>query len=148
MNLLLMDSFAGWGTFPRYIGHYGRDLAHGRERNIYHPSRSDAFQDVEPQTIFAGGLEDAVAHVTGRPAAVIGMKDRGLVKEGYRADLVLFDPETILDIATYANPQQPAAGIRTVLVNGEFAEDEGKATGARNGRTVRNRHQNGQYVVS
>ena len=145
---LLTKGSPGWGTFPRYVGHYGRDLAQGRERNIYSPDRSDDFEQVEPQRIFAGGLEEAVAHITSRPAAVIGMKDRGLVKEGYRADLVVFDPDTILDTATYANPKQPAAGIKAVLVNGEFAVDEGKATGVRNGRTVRSRHRNGQYVVT
>lgn len=60
-----------------------------------------------------------------------------MVREGFRADLVLFDPDTILDAATYAKPQQPAAGIRAVLVNGEFAVEESKPTGARNGMTVR-----------
>lgn len=76
------------------------------------------------------------------------MKDRGLVKEGYRADLVVFDPDLILDVATYANPKQPAAGIKAVLVNGEFAVDEGRPTGARNGRTIRSRPQDGQHVVT
>lgn len=137
----------GWGTFPRYVGHYGRDLAQGRARNIYNPDRSDDFEVVEPQKIFAGGLEEVVAHLTSRPAAVIGLKDRGLVKEGFRADLVLFDPDAILDKATYADPKQPAAGIRAVVVNGEFAVDEGKPTGARNGRTIRSRRQSGRFVV-
>lgn len=138
---------AGWGTFARYVGHYGRDLAQGRARNIYNPERSDDFEDVEPQRIFAGGIEEAVAHITSRPAAVIGAKDRGLVKEGYRADLVVFDPDTILDVATYKNPQQPAAGIKAVLVNGEFAVDDGKPTHARDGRTIRSRHRDGQHTV-
>lgn len=129
----------GWGTFPRYIGHYGRDLAKGKSRNIYHPERSDHFDTTEPETIFSGGLEEAVAHITSRPAAVIGLKDRGLIKEGYRADLVLFDPETILDSATYANPKQPAKGIRYVMVNGNFAVEEGVTTGVRSGRTIRSK---------
>lgn len=75
------------------------------------------------------------------------MKDRGLVKEGYRADLVLFDPETISDIATFSNPRQPASGIRTVLVNGKFAVDEGNPTGARSGSTIRSRPEGDRWVV-
>ena len=137
----------GWGTFPRYLGHYGRDLPQGHIRDIYNPNRSDAFEDVEPETIFAGGLEEAVAHVTSRSASVIRVRDRGLIKEGYRADLVCFDPGLIRDVATYSNSKQAASGIRHVLVNGEFALDEGKPTGTRNGRTIRTRRgENGSVV--
>ncbi|KAK0928376.1 hypothetical protein LTS16_002582 [Friedmanniomyces endolithicus] len=133
----------GWGTFPRYLGHYGRDLAEGKSRNIYaakaniEDGPAEEFEVVEPETIFVGGLEEAVNHLTGRPAEVVRMRDRGLVKEEYRADLVLFDAEGIRDRATFVEPKQPAAGIRAVLVNGAFAVDEGKPTGARAGRTVR-----------
>ncbi|CZT21568.1 uncharacterized protein RCC_07431 [Ramularia collo-cygni] len=127
----------GWGTFPRYLGHYARDLAVGKERNIYHASSSESYDEVEPETVFDGGLEEAVAHITGRAANVIRMRDRGLVREGLRADLVLFNPESVSDVATYANPKQPASGIRFVFVNGIAAVDEGAATGARAGKTVR-----------
>lgn len=144
---MLTSSWLAWGTFARYVGHYGRDLAQGRTRNIYHPDRNDDFEDGEPREIFAGGLEEVVAHLTSRPAAVIGMRDRGMVREGFRADLVLFDPDTIRDAATYAHPKQPATGIRAVLVNGEFAMEEGRPTRARNGMTVRSRQQNGRSVV-
>lgn len=139
----------GWGTFARYLGHYARDLASGRERNIYHASDSEVYEEVEPETIFDGGLEEAVAHITGRAASVIRIQDRGLVKEGFRADLVLFDPETIIDMATYANPKQPARGIRFVLVNGVIAVDEGAANGARAGKTVRLRSESelNEWVV-
>ena len=129
----------GWGTFARYLGHYGRDLARGKARNIYSTDSSDEFESVEPVTIFAGGIEEAVAHLTSRPAGVIGLRDRGLVAEGYWADLVIFDSETIRDVATFSNPKQPASGIRAVLVNGHFAVDEGVPTRARNGRTIRYR---------
>lgn len=78
-----------------------------------------------------------MAHITSRPASVIRAKDRGLVKEGYKADLVVFDSEEIRDVATYAEPKQPARGIRCVLVNGVFAVDEGVPTMSRAGRTVR-----------
>lgn len=140
----------GWGTFPRYLGHYGRDLPEGQSRNIYNAHRNDDFEQVEPEQVFEGGLEEAVAHLTSRPAKVIRMKDRGLVKEGYRADLVLFDPKTVRDVATYSNPKQPANGIRAVMVNGKLAVDEGKPTSARNGRTVRlgSNASSGEYVVT
>lgn len=129
----------GWGTFPRYVGHYHRDLSQGKSRNILGPKDDSAeeYEAVEPETIFKGGLEEVVAHLTGRPAAILRLRDRGLVKEGYRADLVLFNADTILDVATFAVPQRPAAGIRMVLVNGQIAVDEGKPTGKRAGRTIR-----------
>ena len=139
----------GWGTFPRYLGHYHRDLSRGQARRIYGLQKSDVveFDDVEPEAIFSGGLEDVVSHLTGRAAAILQLTDRGLVREGYRADLVLFDAETVRDAATFADPQQPATGIRTVLVNGKFAVDEGAATGARAGRTIRLRDDGGKFVV-
>ena len=141
----------GWGTFPRYVGHYHRDLSQGKSRNILGPkeSSSEEYEAVEPEAIFKGGLEEVVAHLTGRPAAVLRLRDRGLVKEGYRADLVLFNADTILDVATFAVPERPAAGIRTVLVNGQFAVDEGRATRKRAGRTIRLRAsaEVGEYTV-
>ncbi|RYP41924.1 hypothetical protein DL767_000661 [Monosporascus sp. MG133] len=140
----------GWGTFPRYLGHYHRDLLRGKSRRIYglQPSATPTFEDVEAETIFHGGLEEAVSHLTGRAAAIIRLRDRGLVREGYKADLVLFDAEAIRDAATFADPKQPAKGIRTVLVNGQFAVDEGKPTGARAGRTIRLKGgEDGQFLV-
>lgn len=129
----------GWGTMPRYLGHYARDLEKGLERDLYSStvSLNDPPTSVPAEKIFHGGLEDAVSHLTGRAADVIGLKDRGKIKEGYRADLVLFDSESILDQATFARPQTPAKGIRFVLVNGRIALDEGKPTGTRAGRTLR-----------
>jgi N-acyl-D-amino-acid deacylase len=146
----------GWGTFPRYVGHYHRDLAQGKSRNIYAPKANikdgpaEEFEIVEAERLFDGGLEEVVHHITGRAAAVVRIKDRGLVKEGYRADLVLFDAESIRDKATFIEPKQAAQGIRSVLVNGVFAVDEGKATGARAGRTVRMRKgdSGGGWIVS
>jgi len=131
----------GWGTFPRYIGHYHRDLRQGMSRDL-HTSTADQFARVEPEVIFQGGLEEVVAHLTGRAAAVLRLRDRGLVKEGYRADLVLFDADAIRDIATFAAPEVPAAGVRMVLVNGRVAVDEGQPTGERAGRTIRLRQAN------
>ena len=84
-------------------------------------------------------LEDAVHRLTGFPAANLSLKDRGLLKVGYYADIVVFNPVTIADRATYAEPHQLAIGVDTVLVNGGFALKDGKATGARTGRVVRGR---------
>ena len=76
-------------------------------------------------------LEDAVRRMTSLPARTFGLKDRGLVKEGMAADLVMFDPAIVQDEATYAKPHQYATGFDCVIVNGKVAVDEGKATEAR-----------------
>jgi N-acyl-D-amino-acid deacylase len=105
-----------WGTFPRVLGHYARDLG-----------------------LFS--LEEAVRKMTGHTAAVFGMVDRGVIREGAYADLVLFDPATVRDASTYATPTQPAEGILETWVNGQSAYVFGDgATAARAGRLVtRNR---------
>ena len=101
-----------WGTFPRYLGHYCRELG-------------------------LMSLEETVHHLTGRPAARLRLKRRGLIREGWAADLVLFDPDTIADRATFDDPRQPAAGMRHVFVNGVAAIADGAPTGARAGRALR-----------
>lgn len=101
-----------WGTFPRYLARYVRELG-------------------------LLTLPECVARMTGRPAARLGLVDRGLVREGMAADLVLFDPGTVADTATFAMPRSPAVGIEYVMVNGEFAMDRGRRTGALAGRSVR-----------
>jgi N-acyl-D-amino-acid deacylase len=101
-----------WGTFPRYLARYSRELG-------------------------LLGLEECVAHLTGRPAARLKLADRGLVREGYAADLVLFDPVTVADTATFTEPRQQAAGIPYVLVNGAFAVDRSTPTGSRTGHALR-----------
>jgi N-acyl-D-amino-acid deacylase len=101
-----------WGSFARYLGHYTRELG-----------------------LFS--VEECVAHLSGRPAAVLGLGDRGLVKEGYAADLVLFDPDTVDAMATFAEPRRQAAGIPYVFVNGALAVDEGRRTEVLPGRSVR-----------
>lgn len=105
-----------WGTFPRVLGHYARDLG-----------------------LFS--LETAVHKMTGRTAAVFGMTDRGVIRPGAYADLVLFDPATIRDAADFDNPTRPAEGIIETWVNGQTAFVGGQgATEARAGRLVtRNR---------
>ncbi len=100
-----------WGTFPRVIGHYGREVG-----------------------LFP--LEVAVHKMTGLPAQRFGLKDRGVLAEGAFADLVMFDPQKILDAATFEAPKQPALGIGMVMVNGEVAWRDG-AGEARAGRFLR-----------
>ncbi|MFI2202191.1 amidohydrolase family protein [Streptomyces sp. NPDC020192] len=101
-----------YGTFPRYLGHYVRELG-------------------------VLGLEECVAHLTSRPAARLRLPDRGLVREGYRADLVLFDPETVAPGATFAEPRRLPTGIPYVLVDGRFVIEDGKRTDVLAGRAVR-----------
>jgi len=105
-----------WGTFPRVLGWYARDLG-----------------------LFS--LEDAVRKMTGHTAEVFGMTDRGVIRVGAYADLVLFDPATVRDAATYDAPTKPAEGILESWVNGQSAYVLGAgATEARAGRLVtRNR---------
>ncbi|MBV8705413.1 MAG: D-aminoacylase [Acetobacteraceae bacterium] len=101
-----------WGTFPRVLGHYARELG-----------------------LFS--LEAAVRKMTGRTAEVFGLIDRGVVREGAYADLVLFDPATVRDAATFAAPTLPAEGILETWVNGQSAFVQGGgATPARAGRLL------------
>jgi N-acyl-D-aspartate/D-glutamate deacylase len=81
-------------------------------------------------------LEDAVRKMTSMPAHVLGLKDRGLLREGCWGDVVVFDPDTVADLATYDNPKQYPKGIDYVLVNGTVVIDNDHHTGARPGRVV------------
>jgi N-acyl-D-amino-acid deacylase len=101
-----------WGTFPRVLGHYARGLK-----------------------LFP--LETAVHKMTGLTAKTFGLKDRGVLKEGNAADVVIFDEMQIGEGATFEKPVAPAKGIDTVIVNGEPVWREGKPTGARPGRVLR-----------
>jgi N-acyl-D-amino-acid deacylase len=84
-------------------------------------------------------LEDAIRRMTSLPARTFGFRDRGLVREGMAADLVLFDPGKVLDKATYQNPHQYTEGFDFVLVNGTIMVDEGRLTDAKAGRVLRRR---------
>jgi N-acyl-D-amino-acid deacylase len=101
-----------WGSFPRVLGHYVRDVK-----------------------LFS--LEEAVRRMTALPAAQFGLTDRGVLRPGASADLVLFDPARIADTATFDKPKTPAAGIALVMVNGRTVWTDGAATGARPGRALR-----------
>jgi N-acyl-D-aspartate/D-glutamate deacylase len=82
-------------------------------------------------------LEDGVRRMTSLPAQRLGLKDRGLLREGYWADVVVFDPSRISDAATFASPRQYPAGINYVMVNGRVVIDQGKHTGERPGVILR-----------
>lgn len=101
-----------YGTFPRKIGRYA---IHGNTVTLAASIRS------------ASGL----------PAEILGLPLRGFVKTGYAADLVVFDPKTFLDTATFEKPHQYATGVRYLLVNGVFAIDEGRVTEKLPGRALR-----------
>jgi N-acyl-D-aspartate/D-glutamate deacylase len=82
-------------------------------------------------------LEDAVRKMTSLNATKLGLSDRGLLRPGNHADLVVFDPDRVIDRATYANPFQYNDGIEWVLVNGQIVLERGKHTGARSGRALK-----------
>src|SRR4029077_7903414 len=101
-----------WGTFPRVLGHYSRAL------NLF-------------------PLETAVHKMTGLTAKTFGLADRGVLKEGFAADIVLFSENEIDGGAAFDRRIAPARGIDTVIVNGEPVWRSGKPTGARPGRVLR-----------
>jgi N-acyl-D-amino-acid deacylase len=82
-------------------------------------------------------LEDAIRKMTSSPASRVGLTDRGLLRPGMKADVVVFDPNRIIDKATYTNPHAYAEGVAQVLVNGVFVVDEGKVTKHRPGKVLR-----------
>jgi N-acyl-D-amino-acid deacylase len=101
-----------WGTFPRVLGHYCRELG-----------------------LFT--LEEAVRRMTLLPARRFGLAGRGAVAAGGYADITVFDPATVLDRATFAQPIAPAAGIEHVFVNGHPVWSGAGPTGERPGRALR-----------
>jgi N-acyl-D-amino-acid deacylase len=84
-------------------------------------------------------LEDAVHRLSGLPASNLSLAERGLLRNGYFADVVIFDPKTIQDHATFEKPHQYSTGVSEVLVNGQLAIKDGVPTGAKPGRFVRGR---------
>ena len=102
----------GWGSYPRILGRYVRE-----------------------QRLLS--LETAVHKMTGGPAARVGLRDRGLIREGMFADIVVFDPSRIIDRATFEMPNRYPVGIEYVLVNGKVSVDKGQRTAALAGRVLR-----------
>jgi len=101
-----------WGTFPRVLGHYSRE-----------------------EGLFP--LEEAVRRMTSLPAAWFGLPDRGVLRQGAYADLVVFDPETVIDRSSFLKPTEPATGIELVVCNGKVTAEDGQATGIGAGRVLR-----------
>ncbi len=100
-----------YGTFPRILGKYVRE-----EKLLR--------------------LEDAVRKMTSLPAQRLGLRDRGVIREGQWADIVIFDPDRVADRATFDDPHQYPIGIEYVLVNGKVVVEKGQHTGARPGRVI------------
>jgi N-acyl-D-aspartate/D-glutamate deacylase len=107
---------------------------------LTHPRAYGAFARVLGKYVRADSvltLEDAVRRMSGATAQRLGLRDRGLVREGMHADLVLFDPAAVADPATFERPHQLAVGVRGTWVNGVAVWRDGRHTGATPGRVVR-----------
>jgi len=81
-------------------------------------------------------LENAIRKMTSLPASFLGMRDRGMIKEGYKADIVVFDPETVIDNATHTDARQYSTGTAYVIVNGKISIEDGEYNGTLNGRVL------------
>ena len=101
-----------WGAMPRFVGHYVRDL------------------HLVP-------LPEAIRKMTSLPAERERLAGRGLLKQGFFADITVFDPATIIDKATYTDPNQMSMGVDYVFVNGQLEFENGKLTGVAAGRALR-----------
>jgi N-acyl-D-amino-acid deacylase len=110
-----------YGTFARFLGHYSRD-----------------------EKMFP--LEGAVNRMTGRPAKRLGLQDRGLIREGYKADLVLFEYENVADRSTFESPRIPASGFEYVWINGIPTLEKGRRTDFIPGKGIRKSIFNNQGV--
>lgn len=102
----------GWGTYPRILGKYVRE-----EKLM--------------------SLEAAVHKMTGMSATKVGLKRRGFIRQGYFADITIFDPKTVIDRATFEQPNQYPVGINYVIVNGQVTVDNGQRTPALAGKVLR-----------
>ena len=100
-----------YGSFPRVLARYVRELK-----------------------LFS--LQEAIRKMTTLPANILGIKDRGKISNGMKADMVIFDPDKINDLSTISEPHQYSSGIEYIFVNGEKALDKGKITSARSGRIL------------
>lgn len=101
-----------YGAFPRVLGRYVR------EKKVIN-------------------LETAVYKMTYKPASTFNMKDRGIIKKGKKADIVVFSPDTVIDNSTFIEPEQYPSGIDTVIINGKVAVNDGKSTKVLSGKVIR-----------
>jgi N-acyl-D-amino-acid deacylase len=102
----------GWGTYPRILGRYVR------EEHLL-------------------TLAEAIHKMTGLPAARVGLRARGLLRERMYADVTIFDPQQVIDRATFEMPNQHPEGIKYVIINGRISVDDGKRTLTLAGRVIR-----------
>lgn len=82
-------------------------------------------------------LPEAIRKMTSRPASIFKLKERGLLREGYAADIAIFDPETVADKATYTDPMQYSAGIPYVVVSGRLVVDGNQVVKGKAGKVLR-----------
>lgn len=116
----------------------GVSLALDHDANLPHPRSIGTFPRALRELLDAGiPIAEAVRKMTGKPAARIGLPDRGVLRPGAAADLVVLDPETVADQATYTDPLRPPRGIHSVVVAGQHVLRDGAPTGARPGRLLR-----------
>jgi dihydroorotase/N-acyl-D-amino-acid deacylase len=101
-----------YGTFPRVLGQYVR------EKKVL-------------------SLKEALHKMTALPAAAMGLKDRGMIAEGYKADLTLFNPDTVVDLATFEKPHQYSKGIEYVIINGKLAIDQTEFKAVKSGQVLK-----------
>jgi N-acyl-D-amino-acid deacylase len=114
-----IPAFGQGAPHPRSYGTFARVLAvYVREKGLL-------------------SLEEAIRKMTSLPAARLGLGDRGLLRPGMKADLVVLDPATVRDLATFEKPHQHAVGVSLVVVNGQVVLDGERMTGARPGRVLR-----------
>jgi len=122
---------------------YGKEFPHPRtyacfplifRKYVRGETREEEPREVGRKTI---SLQEAVRKITSCPAQVLRLKDRGLLREGMWADIVIFNPHTVTDKATYANPHQYPEGIPYVIVNGQLVIENSKHTGTRPGHVIR-----------
>lgn len=136
VQLALRQPWVSIGSDAAAAVNYGSDGAIG----LPHPRAFGTFprilaEYVKRQKVLT--LEDAVRKMTSWPAQRMGLSDRGLIREGMRADIVLFDLDTLDDVASWDAPAGAPTGIKTVIVNGVVSFEDGKHTGARAGSALR-----------
>ncbi|WP_153126794.1 N-acyl-D-amino-acid deacylase family protein [Peribacillus tepidiphilus] len=111
-----------YGSFPRVLGKYVRE------------------EKVLP-------LEDMIRRMTSQPARIIGLQDRGIIREGLAADIVIFNPDTVIDKATYENSRQSPEGINYVIVNGQIIKDLHQTFPKPAGKVIRRKHASSSLVT-
>lgn len=124
------------------LGMVGSDSDDVKIGETTHPRTNGTFPRVLKNYVLDRGvisMETAIYKMTGFPSAKFGLHKRGLIREGFYADLVLFNPETIRDNATYVAPFEKPEGIDMVMVNGDIALENGAATGKLSGKVLRSR---------